>query len=325
MRRRNFIMLLGGAAAWSFAARAQQPALPVVGYLSVGPPSVSSVNVGALQQGLSEAGFVEGRNVAMEFRWAGDRYERLPELAADLVRRQVSVIVSPGVPATAAAKAATSTIPIVFTMGADPVALGLIASLSRPGANLTGIATLGIELGSKHLELLHELAPAASIMGLLVNPNNPSGRALTTELPAAAHKLGLDLHILQARTEDDLDRVVGSLRQLGGGGLVISNEALFFRKSARLAALTVGSGMPAVHVDPAFVAAGGLMSYGPNRADSVRQVGLYAGRILNGAKPSDLPVQQPTRYELTINVKTAKALGLTVPQTLLVAADEVIE
>jgi putative ABC transport system substrate-binding protein len=327
--RREFVTLLGGAAAAAaspIAARAQQPVVPVVGLLNAGDPGATATLVlPSLRQGLSEAGFVEGSNMAIETRWAADRYERLPELAADLVRRQVGVIVTPGVPAAAAAKAATSTIPIVFSTGADPVALGLVASVNRPGANITGVASLGIELGAKTLELLHETAPKAGHIGLLVNPENPSRQALIRELPTAARKLGLELQILEARTDRDLDRVVGSLRQSGIEGLVIANEALLFRNSARLAALTLSSAIPAIHVDPAFAAAGGLMSYGTNRAESMRQVGLYAGRILKGEKPADLPVMQPTRYELIINLRTAKRLGLSVPLTLQAAADEVIE
>jgi putative tryptophan/tyrosine transport system substrate-binding protein len=329
--RRTFIAGLGAAAGssmvWPLAAWAQQPTVPVVGVLSVGEPDAAAATtlVSSLRQGLSEAGFVDGRNMAIEFRWAGNGYERLPELAADLVRRGVGVIVTPGVPAAAAAKAATSTIPIVFSIGADPVALGLVTSFNRPGANMTGVASLGIELGAKTLELLHEVVPAARHIGLLVNPENPSRQALTRDLPTAARKLGLELQILEARTDPDLDRVVGNVRQSGVEGLVIANEALLFRNSARLAALTLRAAIPAIHVDPAFAAAGGLMSYGTNRTESMRQVGLYAGRILKGEKPADLPVQQPTRYELIINLRTARMLGLSVPLTLQAAADEVIE
>jgi putative ABC transport system substrate-binding protein len=308
MRRRDFITLLGGGAvAWPLGARAQQLAMPAVGLLGVaGGAQEKSRNL-RFRQSLSEAGYVEGRNVTIEFR-TDDRLDRLPELAADLVRREVSVIYTPGVPAARAAKAATASVPIVFSMGADPVALGLVKSLNRPGGNLTGIATLGIELGPRHLELLHELVPAAAVIGLLVNPANPSSEAATRELKTAAGKLGLDLHILQARSEGDFEPAFAALRELKAGGLVISNEGLLIGRSEQLAALALRDRLPAIHVSPSFTAAGGLASYGASVADSDRLIGRYIGRILKGEKPADLPVLQPTKFELVLNLKTAKAL-----------------
>jgi putative ABC transport system substrate-binding protein len=323
IRRREFITFLGGAVVWPLAAGAQQPAIPVVGYLAVSS-LLQSPTVRAFRQGLSEAGYVDGRNVVIESRIDG-QLDRLPELAADLVRRKVRVIYTPGVPATMAAKRATASIPIVFSMGADPVAFGLVKSLNRPGGNLTGIATLGIELGPKHLELLHELVPTAAAFGLLVNPANPSSEAAVLGLKAAAGKLGLDLHILQARNEDDFEPAFAALREFNAGGLVISNEGLLIGRSDQLAALALRDRLPAIHVSPNFTASGGLASYGAGIADSFRLIGRYIDRILKGENPADLPVQQPSRYQLVINMKTAKALGITVPPTLFAIADEVIE
>jgi putative tryptophan/tyrosine transport system substrate-binding protein len=326
MRRREFITLLGGAAAgWPLAARAQQAAMPVVGYLNSGAPDAAAGRLSVLRQALSEAGYIEGRNVTIELRSADNRYDQLPEMAVDLVRRQSTVIVTAGIPATVAAKAATATVPIVFTMGGDPVASGLVASLNRPGANLTGITTLGEELAPKHLELLHEVAPAATIIGFLVNPANPAAEHAVSELAGAARKLGLKLHVLKARTESDIDTAFATLRQLGAGGLVISLEGLFISGSEQLAALTLRDAVPAIHVVPEFAAAGGLMSYGGSTTEASRLQGVYLVRILRGEKPADLPVQQVTKIELIINLKTAKALGLTVPLSLLGRADEVIE
>jgi putative ABC transport system substrate-binding protein len=328
MNRRTFITLLGGAATsslWPLAARAQQPAMPVIGYLTSGGADAAAGRLRVLRQALSEAGYIEGRNVTIDLRSADNRYDRLPEMAADLVRRQPTVIVTGGIPATAAAKAATATVPIVFTMGGDPVAYGLVASLNRPGANLTGITTLGEQLAPKHLELLHEAAPAATVIGLLVNPANPAAESVASELAGAARKLGLKLHVLQARTESDLDTAFATLRQLGAGGLVISLEGLFISRSEQLAALTLRDAVPAIHVVPEFATAGGLMSYGGSNTDSYRLAGAYTGRILKGEKPADLPVQQGTKVELIINLKTAKTLGVTVPLSLLGRADQVIE
>jgi putative ABC transport system substrate-binding protein len=325
MRRRDFLRVLGTAAAWPIAVRAQQPGLPLIGYFNSGAPDAVAARLSVLRKALSEAGYVEGRNVTIELVSANDRYDRLPEMAAELVHRQPTVIVTAGAPSTAAAKAATATIPIVFQMGADPVALGLVASLNRPGGNLTGITSLGAALTSKHLELLHEFAPAATLIGFLVNPENFAEERTARELEPVARKLGLELHVLRARTESDFDPVFATLRQLRAGGLVIGNEGLFISRSEQLAALTLRYAVPAIHAVPEFTTAGGLMSYGGSVIEASRLVGAYMVRILKGEKPADLPVQQVTKIELTINLKTAKVLGLTVPLTLAARADEVIE
>jgi putative ABC transport system substrate-binding protein len=324
VRRRDFITFLG-AAAWPTLARAQQPALPVIGYLNPERADADAARRRLFLQGLSEGGYVDGRNASIAFRSADDRYDRLPELAAELARLRPAVIFTPGIPATAAAKAATATVPIVFQMGADPVASGLVASLNRPGANLTGVSTLSVALGPKQVELLHELAPAATILALLINPRNPSAETVTGEAEAAARKLGLTLRVLRASTERDLDAAFAAFDELRAGGLIITNEGLFLNRIEQLAALTLRHAVPAIHVVPEFAAAGGLMSYGGSRVEAARLVGAYIGRILKGEKPADLPVQQVTKFELVLNLKTAKALGLAVPQTLLVAADEVME
>ena len=327
MRRRDFITLLGGvAAAWPMAARAQQPAMPVIGYLSSASPDRYAGRLRAFRQGLSETGFIEGRNVAIEYRWADEQHDRLPALAADLVHQQVAVIAQAGhVLGVFAAKAATTTIPIVFVTGVDPVGLGLVASLSRPGVNLTGVTTLGIELEPKRLELLHGLIPAARTVGALVNRMHPIAEAQSSELQAAARALGLKLQILDASTERDFDAVFARLVELQADGLVIATDGLFISQSEHLARLAVRHAMPAIFQLRTFAAAGGLMSYGGDFAEMYRQSGAYVGRILKGEKPVDLPVQQVTRVELVLNLKTAKALGLDVPPTLLVRADEVIE
>ena len=327
MRRRDFITLLGGvAAAWPMAARAQQPAMPVIGYLSSASPDRDAGRLRAFRQGLSETGFIEGRNVAIEYRWADEQHDRLPALAADLVHQQVAVIAQAGhVLGVFAAKAATTTIPIVFVTGVDPVGLGLVASLSRPGVNLTGVTTLGIELEPKRLELLHELIPAARTVGALVNRMHPIAEAQSSELQAAARGLGLKLQILDASTERDFDAVFARLVELQADGLVIATDGLFISQSEHLARLAVRHAMPAIFQLRTFAAAGGLMSYGGDFAEMYRQSGVYVGRILKGEKPVDLPVQQVTRVELVLNLKTAKALGLEVPPTLLARANEVIE
>jgi putative ABC transport system substrate-binding protein len=327
MKRRDFITLLGGAAAaWSVAARAQQSAMPVIGFLSTASSGLFASRVSAFRQGLSEMGYVEGRNVAIEYRWAESRNDRLPALAADLAGRKVNVIVTGGgTPAAQAAKAATTTIPVVFLIGNDPVQMGLIASLNRPGGNITGVTSLGGEIGPKRLELLHEVAPAATSIALLVNPNNPAAEAQSTELQPAARTLGVQLHVLRAGAERDFDAAFASLLQLRAGGLVIGADAVFNTRSEQLAALTLHHAVPAIFQFREFAAAGGLMSYGDSSTEPYRQVGLYTGRILKGDKPADLPVQQSTKVELIINLKTAKTLGLNVPITLLGRADEVIE
>jgi putative ABC transport system substrate-binding protein len=327
IRRREFITLLGGAAAvWPLAAGAQQPTMPVVGYLSSAAPDQDAGRLRGFRQGLSEAGYVEGRNVTIEYRWAEEQFDQLPALAGDLVRRQVAVIAQAGqVLGVLAAKAATKTIPIVFTTAVDPVAFGLVTSLNRPGGNLTGATTLSIELEPKRLELLHGLVPAATTIGALLNPAHPRAEARSRDLQAAARTLGLELHILKASSENDFDSVFAKLAELQAGGLVIVTDGLFISRSEPLAALTVRHAVPAIFQFRAFAAAGGLMSYGGSLVDLYRLSGIYTGRILKGEKPADLPVQQSAKVELIINMKTAKALGLTVPLPLLARADEVIE
>ena len=322
MRRREFITLLGGAAAaWPLAARAQQPAVPLVGFLGGETPELQPRDVQALRQGLSEQGYVEGRNFAFEFRWAEDQTDRLPGLAVDLVRRQVTVLVANGTPPALAAKAATSTIPILFNTGGDPVELGFVSSLNRPGGNLTGVTALNVAIGPKRLELLHEIAPTAHVIALLVK----NGDALAREVQTAARTLGLELHVLNASSEHDLDQAFATLSRLQAGGLVIATHGYFVSRPAQLGARVLRQRVPAIFVSREFAAAGGLMSYGGNLSEEFRLLGVYAGRILKGEKPGDLPVQQATRFELIINLTTAKALGVTVPVSLLTRADELIE
>jgi putative tryptophan/tyrosine transport system substrate-binding protein len=328
MNRREFITLLGGAVAWPLAARAQQqqPKMPVVGLLGATTAQGFAAQLTAFRQGLSEAGFVDGRNVAIEYRWAEDQYDRLPAMAADLVRSQVAVIATiGGNAASLAAKAATATIPVVFHGSVDPVEAGLVASLNRPGGNVTGVVTLNIDTGQKRLELLHELLPAATTIGLLLNPTNAGAEIQSKDLPAAARTLGLQLRIVHASTEHDFDPAFATLSQARAGGLVIGTDGFLVSQSAQLAALAVRHALPAIFQYRAFVTAGGLMSYGGSVTDSYRLSGVYTGRILKGEKPADLPVQQATKVELIINLKTARTLGLTFPITLLGRADEVIE
>jgi putative tryptophan/tyrosine transport system substrate-binding protein len=327
MKRREFISLLGGAAAWPRAARAQQGAMPVIGFLGGASPDRWVGRLRAFHQGLSETGYVVGRNLAIEYRWAEGQNDRVQSLAAELVGRQVSVIAAPGsVPAALAAKAATTTIPIVFEIASDPVELGLVASLAQPGGNITGVTSLNAQVGPKRLELLHELVPTATVVGLLVNPTNPNEAEPTTKnLQAAARSLGLEMHVLHASAEGDFDAAFATLIQLRAGALAIGTDPLFTSRLEQLAALTVRHAVPSVYQFREFTAAGGLMSYGGSLTDTFRAVGVYTGRILKGDKPADLPVQQATRAELFLNLKTAKALGLTVPIPLLGRADEVIE
>lgn len=325
MRRREFLMLLGGAAAaWPVVARGQQAALPVVGFLNSASAREYQAAAAAVREGLSETGYVEGRNVAIEYRWAENRYDRLAALAAELVRRPVAVIVA-NTPAAPVAKAATSTIPIVFLSATDPVQAGLVASLNRPGGNVTGFSILNVELGPKRLQLLLDLLPGAKAVALLVNPTHPAAESLSSELRAAASTLGLQLHVLRASTDADLDSAFASLRQLKVAGLVFGPDPFFISRSEQLAALTMHHGVPAISPYRPFAASGGLMSYGGSLGEPFRQVGVYAGRILNGEKPADLPVQQSTKVDLLINLKAAKALGINIPLPLLGRADEVIE
>jgi len=325
MKRRAFITLLGGAVVWPLAARAQQPAMPVIGFLAGETPELRAGPVRAFRQGLSEQGYVEGRNFSFEFRWAEGRNDRLPALAADLVRRQVAVLVAGGTPPALAAKAATSTIPILFDTGGDPIDLGLVSSLNRPGGNLTGTTSLNVEIGAKRLEVLHELVPTARVIALLVNPANPNGDALTREAQKAARSLGLQLHVLNASTDRDFDPAFATLTHVQAGGLVIATDELFLAHGEQLGALVLRHRLPAIFAYHEFAAAGGLVSYGGSLTDQYRLLGIYTARILKGERAADLPVQQVTKVELIINLKSARALGLTVPPTLLARADEVIE
>ncbi len=332
MRRREFITLLGGTAfapslSWPLAARAQQGAIPVIGFLNAASAQSYAPSLAAFLNGLGEAGYVDGRNVTIEYRWAEGQNDRLPALAADLAQRQVAVIAATSTPAALAAKAVTTTVPIVFETAGDPVQLGLVASLNRPGGNVTGVTQTNLEIAPKRLELLRELLPAARVMALLVDPSDPAvAEATASQMLAAARTLGLELHVLNASTEGDFDTVFAQVSQLRASGLVISaGTAIFPSRSGQLAALAAQHAVPSIGANRAFVVAGGLISYGADIVDAYRLTGGYVARILKGAKPADLPVQQATKIELRINLKAAKALGVTVPLTLLGRADEVIE
>jgi putative tryptophan/tyrosine transport system substrate-binding protein len=325
MRRREFITIIAGATvAWPLAARAQQPAMPVVGYLNSGSPESDTPRLNGLRRGLNETGYVEGRNLVIEYRWAGNQPDRLPALAADLVQLRVAVIVAAGPPSTFAAKAATTTIPIVFGVGGDPVQLGLVASLNRPGGNLTGFNAFASELGAKALALLYELVPSAAMIGFLENPNNPLSELTARDVLAAAPVIGLKVQILKASTDREIDAAFVSLVQARTRALLVGGDAFFNNRIEQIVGLAARHAIPTMYAGPTeFVVAGGLMSYGLSLTEEYRQVGLYTGRILKGEKPADLPVQQATKIELAINLR--RALGLDVPDKLIALADEVID
>jgi putative ABC transport system substrate-binding protein len=325
MRRREFITVLGGAAAWPLAARAQQRERPLIGLLAPGSAAAQVETINAVRQGLKEIGFVEGENIAIEIALAGGEFDKLPELAAGLVRRQARAIIALGVAATVAAKTATTSIPIVFYMGEDPVNLGLVPSLNRPGGNLSGIATLSSAVMAKRLELLNEIDPSAAVFAVLINPKNPYAPISTKEAQDAARTLNKQIHIVHASSADELDSAFATLSQVKADALLIAPDGLFIIRAAQVAALSVSYRLPASHERRAFPDAGGLMSYGASQADGIRLAGVYAGRVLKGEKPAEMPVMQPSKFELVINLKTARTFGLTIPATLLATADEVIE
>jgi putative ABC transport system substrate-binding protein len=326
MKRRDFISLLGGAAAWPIAARGQQQTMPVVGYLGVRSPESDASRLTGLRRGLNETGYVEGRNLAIEYRWEGNQPDRLPTLVAELVQMQVAVIVTVGVPSTLAAKAATTTLPILFGTGADPVQLGLVASLNRPGGNLTGFNQFNAELGAKGLALLHQLVPSTPTIGFLGNPNNSMiDELVTRDVLAAASAIGIRIQTLEAATDREIDAAFESLVQAQTGALLVGSDNFFNSRIEQLVAFAARHAIPVMYSSPEFVVAGGLISYGTSLTELYRQVGLYAGRILKGERPADLPVIQASKFELAINLKTARALGLAIPAELLALADQVIE
>ena len=324
-KRREFITLVGSAAAWPLLARAQQPGTPVVGFLHYGSPETYAHIVSAFRQGLRDSGFVEGQNVAIDYRWANGQYDRLPALAADLVQRQVVAIAAAGFVGAQAAKAATTTIPVVFASGVDPVASGVVASLSRPGGNVTGVSLISLELAAKRLELLRELMPQIRVIALLTNPDNPSTVTELTDAELAARKLGLQIRKVTASNERDLDAAFATMQALQVDALIVSQDGYYIHRRDQIIALAARHAVPAVYSWREYPAAGGLMSYAPSLAEGYRQVGIYVGKMLKGAKPADLPVEQSTKFELVINAKTAKTLGLDVPWFLQQRADEVIE
>jgi putative tryptophan/tyrosine transport system substrate-binding protein len=325
MRRREFLAGLGAAATWPLAAGAQQPAMPVIGFLGISLPDGYRRQLIALRQALQVAGYVEGRNIAIEFRWAENRYDRLPTLAADLVARHVSVIATTDTASTRAAKAATATIPIVFAYGGDPVDDGLVASFNRPGGNVTGVTFISAALAPKRLELLHEVVPGAGVIGVLVNPNSPLAQIQLSDLQAAARISGQRIYVANAGSELEFEAAFAALVQQSVGALLVSTDPLFGSGRDRLVALAAREKIAAIYALREYAAAGGLMSYGASQADSYHQAGIYTARILKGEKPEDLPVMQPTKFELVVNLKTAKALGLTISESFLLRADEVIE
>jgi ABC-type uncharacterized transport system substrate-binding protein len=326
IERRKFLATLGGVAAWPLVARAQQPALPVIGFLHSGSPEPNAKRVTAFRKGLSETGYLEGQNLAIEFRWAAGQDDRLPELAADLIRRQVAVIATPGsTPAALAAKVATTTIPIVFYIGVDPVAVGLVDKFNRPGGNVTGISSQDAELMGKRLALLGQLVPQATRFIALINPKSALTEAIVKNLETSATSLGLLVETFHAGTDREIDAAFTKLSQKAGSALLVPPDAFFFIRRSQIVTLAARHALPAIYYDREFVDAGGLMSYGPDRVNTFQQTGIYTGRVLKGEKPADLPIMQPTKFELVINLNTARAIGIAVPNVLLALADEVVE